>query len=145
MHKCKDCGTPGIGTWAIGSDGLCQSCFEDRCDAPREKERTRYARVFGLETQAPFRRYAFPDSVEQRSMVEQRIFDLLPSNYEQERLADAVFITGQDSYGWTLDEYVIPRLGSGLICAEEITEQEYTAFKDSLEPSEWGYNPEPKR
>lgn len=29
-------------------------------------------------------------------------------------------IEGRDSYGWTLDGYVIPRYGSGLIWAEEI-------------------------
>jgi hypothetical protein len=32
-------------------------------------------------------------------------------------------IAGFDSHGWTLHDYVIPRLGSGLIWAREITEQ----------------------
>jgi hypothetical protein len=29
-------------------------------------------------------------------------------------------IKGEDNAGWTLDDYVIPRLGSGLIVAREI-------------------------
>ena len=29
-------------------------------------------------------------------------------------------ISGEDNAGWTLDGYVIPRLGSGLIAAREI-------------------------
>jgi hypothetical protein len=36
-------------------------------------------------------------------------------------------IGGYDSAGWTLDGYVIPRLGSGLIAAQEVTEQEARA------------------
>lgn len=31
-------------------------------------------------------------------------------------------IAGEDSHGWTLDDYVIPRYASGLIWAEEIDE-----------------------
>ncbi len=33
---------------------------------------------------------------------------------------DVLIITGEDKGGWTLDEYVIPRLASGLIFATEI-------------------------
>jgi hypothetical protein len=33
-------------------------------------------------------------------------------------------IGGYDDAGWTLDGYVIPRLGSGLIGAREVSEQE---------------------
>lgn len=33
---CKDCGTPGMPVWSIGSDGLCRWCFEDR---QKEKEK----------------------------------------------------------------------------------------------------------
>lgn len=48
----------------------------------------------------------------------------LPSNYAA-KLAnddDSIFIEieGTDDHGWTLDGYVIPRLGSGLIVAREI-------------------------
>ena len=49
---------------------------------------------------------------------------LLPSNYEahEEVAADKVdiFIVGRDQDGWTLDGYVIPRLGSALIPAREV-------------------------
>jgi hypothetical protein len=45
----------------------------------------------------------------------------LPSNYrvtgEDE---EWIYIEGSDSHGWTLDDYVIPRLASGLMFAEEI-------------------------
>lgn len=49
----------------------------------------------------------------------------LPSNYKvlvSQAIEDGVvfIIGGEDNAGWTLDEYVIPRLGSGLIFAEEI-------------------------
>jgi len=44
----------------------------------------------------------------------------LPSNYEAVQAGDEVFIFGQDSHGWTLDGYIIPRLRSGLIIAQEI-------------------------
>lgn len=44
----------------------------------------------------------------------------LPSNYEAVQAGAEVFIFGQDSHGWTLDGYVIPRLRSGLIVALEI-------------------------
>ncbi len=45
----------------------------------------------------------------------------LPSNYVAMRLGDDIIIEGKDDHGWTLDGYVIPRLGSGLIRAEEIS------------------------
>jgi hypothetical protein len=34
---------------------------------------------------------------------------------------DAILIEGYDRAGWTLDGYVIPRLGSGLIFAKEVS------------------------
>ncbi len=52
---------------------------------------------------------------------------------------DKVFIiAGEDSAGWNLDDYVIPRLASGLIWAAEITEplfernQGVIPFEDSI-------------
>lgn len=36
------------------------------------------------------------------------------------RMDDVFIIAGEDVAGWTLDDYVIPRLASGLIFAEEI-------------------------
>jgi len=44
----------------------------------------------------------------------------LPGNYTVSVVADRVVVSGVDRAGWTLDGYVIPRLGSGLIVAKEI-------------------------
>ena len=45
----------------------------------------------------------------------------LPSNYEARENKDgSIIIEGTDSHGWTLDGYVIPRLASGLIAAQEV-------------------------
>lgn len=54
----------------------------------------------------------------------------MPHNYEAREVraativgrADIIVIVGSDDAGWTLDGYVIPRLASGLIWAEEVTE-----------------------
>jgi len=47
----------------------------------------------------------------------------LPANYRVvSECRASVIIEGYDNAGWTLDDYVIPRLLSGLIFAEEITE-----------------------
>lgn len=54
----------------------------------------------------------------------------LPScgNYQVARITPGnpahVLIAGVDNAGWTMDRYVIPRLWSGLIRADEITEAE---------------------
>lgn len=51
----------------------------------------------------------------------------LPGNYSVVATTDAAdgsnvcLIVGEDVAGWTLDDYVIPRLGSGLIFAKETT------------------------
>lgn len=44
----------------------------------------------------------------------------LPTNYTAEAWSDGILITGEDDAGWTLDDYVIPRLASGLIFAREV-------------------------
>lgn len=45
----------------------------------------------------------------------------LPDNYRVIHARDGVVvIEGRDVAGWTLDAYVIPRLASGLIAANEI-------------------------
>lgn len=46
---------------------------------------------------------------------------LLPANYHLERTREGLVVAGHDLHGWTLDGYVLPRLGSGLICAQELT------------------------
>ena len=46
----------------------------------------------------------------------------LPSNYRVTRVEDGVtHIEGEDRLGWTLDGYVIPRLGSGMFGCSEVT------------------------
>jgi hypothetical protein len=52
----------------------------------------------------------------------------MPSNYKAQ-LAEIngdthILIKGEDYAGWTLEDYIIPRLGSGLILAEEISDQD---------------------
>lgn len=45
----------------------------------------------------------------------------LPSNYRViAKVDDEVVIAGEDQAGWTLDEYVLPRLASGLHFGHEI-------------------------
>jgi hypothetical protein len=44
----------------------------------------------------------------------------MPSNYDAGQVGSAIFIYGHDSHGWTLDDYVIPRLASGGIIAKEV-------------------------
>jgi hypothetical protein len=45
----------------------------------------------------------------------------LPSNYKVTEVHDTyAVIEGVDNAGWTLDDYVIPRLASGLIFAKEV-------------------------
>lgn len=48
------------------------------------------------------------------------VADYLPANYRVEIVSDRLLIRGTDDHGWTLDGYVIPRLASGLIVAQEI-------------------------
>lgn len=51
----------------------------------------------------------------------------LPANYSAveafnpDTIEEYIVIVGQDRAGWTLDDYVLPRLASGLIFAEEVT------------------------
>lgn len=45
----------------------------------------------------------------------------MPRNYRAAWDGEHVRIIGRDVAGWTLDEYVIPRLASGLIFARETT------------------------
>jgi len=50
----------------------------------------------------------------------QVIRQYMPGNYTASRQGDDVIIQGTDNAGWTLDDYVIPRLASGLYFAREI-------------------------
>jgi hypothetical protein len=53
----------------------------------------------------------------------ERVRAYLPQNYraDQTNGQGPIVIHGKDNAGWTLDDYVIPRLASGLIVATEIT------------------------
>lgn len=44
----------------------------------------------------------------------------MPANYDAAELDGRIVIAGCDVAGWTLDDYVIPRLASGLHFAVEI-------------------------
>lgn len=49
----------------------------------------------------------------------------LPTNYRVVgQTPQAITVEGEDFAGWTLDGYVIPRLASGLIFAEEVSANE---------------------
>jgi hypothetical protein len=72
------------------------------------------------------RRYA---SVKHKRSTPEQIARYLPDNYRIAYTADdpelppdglESVIVGEDAYGWTLDDYVIPRLGSGLYWATEL-------------------------
>ena len=45
----------------------------------------------------------------------------LPRTYQATRDGDVITIVGTDDHGWTLDEYVIPRLASAMIYATEVS------------------------
>jgi len=78
-----------------------------------------------MTTPNPTRRATIPYSGDPPRNVEgvlERVKALLPDNYKvsYNSLTEQFMITGHDVAGWTLDEYVIPRLASGLIFAEEV-------------------------
>ena len=53
-----------------------------------------------------------------------RVAAYLPSNYQVAGWDDnveGVVIVGSDSAGWTLDDYVLPRLASGCMFGKEVT------------------------
>ena len=59
----------------------------------------------------------------------QQVAAYLPANYRVigRTLNElGTIIVGVDNHGWTLDAYVIPRLGSGLIHCDEVTHLEGT-------------------
>ena len=52
---------------------------------------------------------------------ESTVVAYLPGNYRVTDIDDEyIYIAGEDRAGWTLDDYVIPRLASGLYHAEEL-------------------------
>ena len=67
-------------------------------------------------------RYAYIKNA-QRSPLE-TVQRYLPSNYTARQIGEGILIEGVDSHGWTMVDYVIPRLASGLHWAREIAEPE---------------------
>ena len=60
----------------------------------------------------------------------QLIQSYMPDNYKARRCEGDIVIEGEDVAGWTLTEYVIPRLASGLIVAKEIEVPEVSSRMD---------------
>lgn len=59
-------------------------------------------------------------TLDDRDALIRRVQRYLPSNYAvTDVTVEGIVIEGEDRAGWTLDGYVIPRLASGLIRAEE--------------------------
>jgi len=55
-----------------------------------------------------------------------RVSRYLPENYKViRRVPEGLLIQGRDHHGWTMDKYVIPRLASGLIFAEEVDDPRF--------------------
>ena len=49
-----------------------------------------------------------------------RAENYMPSNYRVVEHQHSLYLVGSDVAGWTLDGYVLPRLGSGSIFATEV-------------------------
>jgi hypothetical protein len=57
-------------------------------------------------------------------ITKEQVAAYLPANYRVNTLTnctDRVYIIGEDNAGWTLDDYVIPRLASGNLFCKETT------------------------
>jgi len=64
-------------------------------------------------------RYGIISSTHSRELIE----SYLPANYHvvhEDDNGQGTLIAGEDDHGWTLDDYVIPRMGSGLIVCREV-------------------------
>jgi len=77
----------------------------------------------GVRTQP--KRRAIVDRFSEDGAALRSVQDYLPANFTARYFADVtlgtvVLIEGYDRAGWTLDDYVIPRLASGLIVAKEV-------------------------
>ena len=60
------------------------------------------------------------------NLTEEIVKAYLPSNYEVTGTHEdgGIVIAGEDNFGWTLEDYVIPRLGSGGYFAREATQDD---------------------
>lgn len=61
--------------------------------------------------------------VTRRDITGKQVQRYLPSNYDviREVNENTVEIGGVDVAGWTMDEYIIPRLQTGLFHVQEVT------------------------
>jgi len=99
---------------ATGKGDGWRHVLDDEPEVKMPEVPTRYARVGRS-------RSGRPDASE--------VAAYLPGNYRVVHAdSDSIMIAGVDNSGWTLDGYVIPRLGSGLITAEEWTADRMEAF-----------------
>lgn len=75
---------------------------------------SRYAKVYGC------------------NLTEGIVQAYLPSNYEVTgtHKDGGIMICGDDNLGWTLDDYVIPRLASGMYSAREVTQDDLDEMED---------------
>jgi hypothetical protein len=66
--------------------------------------------------------------VKGNGITQERVAAYLPSNYSVVGSAigvvEGVLIQGEDSMGWTFDDYVEPRLASGLMFATKVDERD---------------------
>jgi hypothetical protein len=81
--------------------------------------------------------------VKGNGITQERVAAYLPSNYSVVGSAigvvEGVLIQGEDSMGWTFDDYVSPRLASGLMFATKVHDSmtepcphEHWRFVDNL-------------
>lgn len=50
----------------------------------------------------------------------------MPTNYHVAEATDGkALVYGTDDHGWTMEDYVIPRLGSGMIAATQISKVDF--------------------
>lgn len=61
------------------------------------------------------------DSEQAACKLARQVKNYLPSNYQVVGChGGVVTVEGHDRFGWTLEDYVLPRLASGLLHAEEV-------------------------
>ena len=95
--------------------GVCRDCDGDIACVGRDAE--------WYHVESPSRRFAVVKSNSPLETVKR----YLPANYSALDVGEQTFIVGHDNAGWTLDDYVIPRLASGLHTAVEISAEEFNA------------------
>lgn len=68
-------------------------------------------------------RFAIFKNAERQGITDATFDAFLPDNYNGfvDVQTDTAFVVGRDVAGWTLDEYVLPRLASGLYFGTEVT------------------------